>query len=231
MKECSKATSRRLHDTAYAMRYFIGQGLDIGGAADPLAQFRELFPAIRAIRTWGTADGDPQFLAGLTENSFDFVHASHLLAAMEDPREALRHWFRVLRPGGHLILTVPDEDMYEQGIFPSTFNSTHRWTFTVWKPRSWSPASLNLTDLIQVLGAQADVKRLGQIDQGYRFGLPRFDQTLTPVAEAAIEMIVRKRPMEEAVAAGRAPGKGQLSLQDVTVLTGLTPRPPQATSE
>jgi hypothetical protein len=27
---------------------------------------------------------------------------------------------------------VPDEDLYEQGVFPSTFNADHKWTFTVY---------------------------------------------------------------------------------------------------
>jgi hypothetical protein len=31
----------------------------------------------------------------------------------------------------------------------------------------------------------------------HRFDLPRFDQTLTPIAESAIEFVVRKRPADE----------------------------------
>ena len=39
---------------------------------------------------------------------------------------------------------VPDEDLYEQGQFPSTYNVDHKWTFTILKTTSWSPCSLNL---------------------------------------------------------------------------------------
>lgn len=221
MKECSKAALRRLQDAAFATRYFIGAGLDIGGGMDPLGQFRELFPGIRNVRNWDMADGDAQYLPGIPDGGFDFVHASHCLEHMEDPREALRHWFRVLKPGGHLVVTVPDEDMYEQGVFPSTYNTDHKWTFTVYKAKSWSPRSVNLVELVQVLGAGADVKRLMQLDQGFRYRLPRFDQTMTPLAECGIEMIVRKRPLEEAVAGGRLPPKGRLSANDIAILTGM----------
>ena len=79
---------------------------------------------------------------------------------MRDPVEALRHWFRVLKPGGHLVCVVPDEDLYEQGVFPSTFNSDHKWTFSLWKAASWSAKSVNVVDLIKALGEQAQPVRL-----------------------------------------------------------------------
>src|SRR3546814_12230808 len=70
--------------------------------------------------------------------------------------EGLRNWFRILKPGGHLIVTVPDEDLYEQGIFPSAYNPDHKWTFTIWKAASWSPKSRNLIDLVRSLGEAAE---------------------------------------------------------------------------
>ncbi|MGE5503794.1 MAG: methyltransferase domain-containing protein [Actinomycetota bacterium] len=221
MKECSKAVMRRLRSPEFATRWFVGQGLDIGGAADPLGQFRELFPQVRAVRGWDAADGDAQYLAGVPDASFDFVHALHALATTADPSEALKHWFRVLKPGGHLVVVVPDEDMYAQGAFPPRYNTDHRWTFTVYKAKSWSPRSLNLVELLQGLGAQAEIKKIEVLDQGFRHGLPAFDQTLTPVAECGVEVVVRKRPLEEAVAGGRLPKAGRLSAKDVFVLTGL----------
>ena len=30
---------------------------------------------------------------------------------MRDPATALANWFRTVKPGGHLIVTVPDEDL------------------------------------------------------------------------------------------------------------------------
>jgi SAM-dependent methyltransferase len=227
MKEASKAIFRRLNQPDFVTRYFVGQGLDIGAAVDPIGQYRELFPSIKGMRLWDGIDGDAQYLTGLSDNSFDFVHASHALQRMPDPREALRHWFRVLKPGGHLILLVPDEDMYEQGFWPSRYNHDSRWTFTVYKAKSWSPVSLNLLDVVQVLGAQADIRRLEVLDSGYRHSLPRFDQTLTPVAECAIELVIRKRPQAETVAGGRLNADGPLTPQDVFIMTGLKVEAPK----
>ena len=50
-----------------------------------------------------------------------------------------------------MFLIVPDEDLYEQGVFPSRFNVDHKWTFTISKQKSWSPVSINVTDLVNSL--------------------------------------------------------------------------------
>lgn len=203
MKECSKSIARRLSDPNFSNRYFVGDGIDIGGKPDPLALYAGMFTRMGAVRTWDWEDGDAQYLASVADESLDFVHSSHCLEHLVDPREGLRHWFRALKPGGHLIVTVPDEDLYEQGVFPSTFNRDHKWTFTIWKPASWSDRSINVIDLVRELGAGAELLRLEQLSSTYRFDLPRFDQTLTPVGECGIEFVVRKRPASEVEARGR----------------------------
>jgi len=205
MKECSKSISRRLHDPAFARAYFVGGGLDIGGFPDPLSLYVELFPLMTEVRVWDVQDGDAQLLEGVADESFDFVHSSHCLEHLVDPKEALASWMRVLRPGGHLIITVPDEDLYEQGEFPSTWNRDHKWTFTIYKQDSWSARSQNLLELARDLGPQAAITRLEQLGSTYRFDLPRYDQTLTPIAECGIELVVRKRTTEEVAAGGRLP--------------------------
>jgi hypothetical protein len=128
---------------------------------------------------------------------------------MRDPREALHHWLRVLKPGGHLIVMIPDEDMYEQGIFPSTFNDDHKWTFTIHKNKSWSEKSVNLTNLLSEVADQAQTIKVEQLDASYRFLLSRHDQTLTPVAECALEFILRKLPSDEIARKGRYPYAGR----------------------
>ncbi|MEW5789222.1 MAG: class I SAM-dependent methyltransferase [Pseudomonadota bacterium] len=209
MKECSKSIVRRLHDPDMIRRVFRGVGVDIGGKPDPLVLYKALFPLMESVRTWDLEDGDAQDMAGLPDASMDFVHSSHCLEHMRDPAMALGNWFRILRPGGHLILTVPDEDLYEQGVFPSTFNRDHKWTFTVFKSRSWSPRSLNLIDLVKGLGEACDVRHIKVIDLAYRYDLPRYDQTLGPVSESAIEVLIRKRPEQEVAQGGRLPATRQ----------------------
>lgn len=205
MKECSKSIQRRLADSNFIRRYFVGNGLDIGGKPDPLALYKEFFPLMSEVRTWDWEDGDAQYLEGVADASLGFIHSSHCLEHLVDPTEGLRNWFRVVREGGYLIITVPDEDLYEQGVFPSTFNRDHKWTFTVFKTKSWSDRSINLIDMIRELSPAADVIKIEQLNASYRFDLPRFDQTLTPVGECGIEVIMRKRAANEIEAGGRWP--------------------------
>jgi len=202
MKECSKSIQRRLADPNFLRAYFVGSGIDIGGKPDPLALYKSLFPLMTDIKTWDWEDGDAQYLEGIANDSLDFIHSSHCLEHLREPKEGLKNWFRVIREGGYLIITIPDEDLYEQGVFPSTFNSDHKWTFTIFKEKSWSDKSINVLDLIKTLGAAAEPVRIEKISATYRFELPRFDQTLTPIAESAIEFIIRKRSSEEIDAGG-----------------------------
>ena len=53
-----------------------------------------------------------------------------------------------MRPGGFLVLVVPDEDLYEQGMWPSAFNEDHKATFRLDRPSSWSPFSYGLRALV-----------------------------------------------------------------------------------
>jgi len=194
---------RRLSDPNFINRYFVGRGLDIGGKPDPLNLYRQLFSKMCEVRTWDWEDGDAQFLANVKDGEFDFVHSSHCLEHLVDPREGLKNWLRAVRPGGYLVVTVPDEDLYEQGVFPSTFNRDHKWTFTILKSRSWSERSLNVVDLVRELGESAELVRLEQLSSTYRFDIPRYDQTLTPVGECGIEYVIRKRLEAEIAVGGR----------------------------
>lgn len=203
MKECSKSIPRRLSDPNFAARYFVGEGIDIGGKPDPLCLYRELFVRMGNVRTWDIEDGDAQYLQGVPDESVDFVHSSHCLEHLHDPRVGLANWLRVVKPDGHVIVTVPDEDLYEQGVFPSTFNRDHKWTFTALKSRSWSGRSINVLELVCSLGAAADPVKIELLTSTYRFSLPRYDQTLTPIGECGIEVVIRKRSQREIDAGGR----------------------------
>lgn len=105
MKECSKSIQRRIHTPGFMRRFFVGDGLDVGGKPDPLAIYKYLFPGMRSCRTWDREDGDAQYLAGVPDGKFDFVHSSHCLEHMEDPHIALENWLRVSKPGGYATIT------------------------------------------------------------------------------------------------------------------------------
>lgn len=203
MRECSKSVARRLADSNFIRRYFVGRGVDIGGKPDPLSLHIGVFDRISDVRVWDLEDGDAQYMEGVPDDHFDFVHSSHCLEHLVDPATGLKNWLRITRPGGHVVVTVPDEDLYEQGVFPSTFNRDHKWTFAVCKHASWSPRSLNVVDLVRELGPAADLVRLEQLSSGYRFDIPRYDQSMSPVADFSIEFVVRKRETQEIADRGR----------------------------
>lgn len=191
----SISMQRRLADSRFATRWFLGNGIDVGGGGDSLALYKEFFPLARNIFVYDQQHGDAQLLANVLDESFDFLYSSHCLEHMRDAAEALRNWVRVVKPGGHLVIQVPDEDLYEQGQWPSIFNGDHKITFTIAKPASWSPVSVNLLDLLGGLRDEVELLSVQLLDQGYRHtSLPRgIDQTRTPMAECAIEFVLRKR--------------------------------------
>lgn len=199
MYESSKSVFHKIKDHRYITRYLVGDGIDIGAGPDALGQYREFFPLMRSCRAWDLPDGDAQFMVGVKDDSFDFVHSSHCLEHLHNPLVALTNWLRVLKPGGHLVCIVPDEDLYEQGVFPSTYNSDHKHTFTIHKFQSWSPQSFSILNLLSSLSRFSEIKKIELLDATYRYGLAdspstrRFDQTQTPIGESAIEFILRKR--------------------------------------
>jgi hypothetical protein len=72
LKQTSKAIARRQHIPDYTRRFFVGEGLDIGGGPDPLGLYQEFFCRIVSVRTWDIADGDAQTMPGIPDDAFDF---------------------------------------------------------------------------------------------------------------------------------------------------------------
>lgn len=201
-RECSKARARRLQDPVFAECYFVGEGIDVGGGEDGLGQ--QEWPRMTSCRTWDVPDGDAQTLDSLADDTLDFLTSSHCLEHMRDPAVALRNWVRVVKPGGHLVITLPNEDLYEQGVFPSTFNTDHKGTFTIRKAGSWSRRSMNVFDLLgRVPGIQ--VLKVELIHHGYDWEATRRHDQTQGAAECAIEIVLRKERPEDVLHKGRFP--------------------------
>lgn len=111
------------HDEYHALD---GHGLEIGPGNTPLR-----LPADVTADLWDRAQGDAQVLHGVPDESYDFVFASHVLEHMEDVGKAMVNWARVLRPGGALLILVPDFELYEHGRWPSIHNADHKAAFTL----------------------------------------------------------------------------------------------------
>jgi SAM-dependent methyltransferase len=195
MFEQTKAAQRRRSTYAFRDRYFVGYGIDVGAGEDGLSKSIQMFPNIRGVREWDMKDGDAQYLEGIPDNTFDFLHSSHSLEHMKDVKIALTNWIRVVKPDGYLILTVPDEDLYEQGLWPSKYSDYHEVSFTIFKKRSWCPKSVNVLDLLREVGEYVSTERIELLTDFYDFTLEKGskDQTFFPDVEAAIEIVLRKR--------------------------------------
>lgn len=46
-------------------------------------------------------------LAGISDNSYDFLLSSHNLEHIANPLKALKEWMRVVKPRGHLVVVLP----------------------------------------------------------------------------------------------------------------------------
>ena len=181
MNESAKSRTRRERE-GFFEKYMKGDGLDIGYGGDLV---------VPNARGWDLEDGDAQDLASIANESFDFVYSSHCLEHMRDPVVSLLNWWRVLKPGGYLIFAIPDEDLYEHGIWPSVYNPDHKNTFTVDKDKTWSPVGYNVTDILAKLPSRKVIS-IRTTDEGYDYHRnDDYDQTLGN-AEAAIEVIVQK---------------------------------------
>jgi SAM-dependent methyltransferase len=140
-----EATKTRAIWDKDTLKYFEGSGIDIGCGLDPI------FPH---VRPFDQQHGDANKITEFVSERYDFVFSSHCLEHMHDPKAALVEWFKLVKPGGHMITLVPDEDLYEQGVWPSYFNDDHKHTFTISKKQSWSPKSINVLDLVKLLNAE-----------------------------------------------------------------------------
>lgn len=143
-------------------KYLQGRGIDIGCGNAPIRDDVDRFD-----RT----EGDAEKIGDYVHKLYDFVFSSHTLEHMTDPFSALEGWFSLVKPNGYLVLTVPDEDLYEQGLFPSIFNGDHKHTFTISKTCSWSPVSVNVVDLVKKLNGSVEIMALQ--DDGYDRSLLR----------------------------------------------------------
>lgn len=189
MKESAKAGVRRAKDHLW-QRALTGVGIDIGCGDDPVSQ--EMFPGITSVDTFDIKDGDANYILQYrTPGSYDFVYSSHCLEHLVNPAEALRQWFGLLRVGGYLAVTIPDEDLYEQGVWPSKNNGDHKHTFTISKQTSWSPKSINVIELLRDSLPDGKVWDIRLSDLNYDHAIKGQDQTLGH-AEANLEFIVQK---------------------------------------
>lgn len=102
--------------------YCFGNGLDLGFGGDPILPSSICID--RAEDHVGRSKREnpaPTHIIGniwelewFRDGSLDYVFSSHALEDAEDTRAVLVEWMRVLRPGGYLVLFLPDQKTYEE---------------------------------------------------------------------------------------------------------------------
>lgn len=189
MKESSKATQRRLADATFPWReIFKGHCLDVGAGNDGLQ-----WPGCDVThfdQPDGSSDDLTQFFATA---SFDVIHGSQVCEHFADPVRAIKSWLTVLKPGGHIVATVPDFVRYEKMNWPSKFNHGHVSTWSLDFPASPAPIHCKLPEWL----AQFPVKvlRCALVDTNFDYSKPAsLDQTFRfeDYCECFVEFVVSK---------------------------------------
>lgn len=145
MSETAKSYQNRL-DEGFFDKYIKGTGVDLGvGRIDSIYGADPVHPD---VQQWDKDDGDATFMESVADNTYDYVHASHILEHIENPYLALRNWLRILKPGGYLIVLVPHRDLYEKkNRLPSNWNLDHK--FFILPDKEELPHTINLTHLLR----------------------------------------------------------------------------------
>ena len=150
--------TNKLRDNSFFKQYLSGKVIDIGCAKDLVVKHAEPFDLTH---------GDAQYILDYRNGkSYDCVHSSHCLEHMVDVPAALAQWWQLVKPGGHLIIVVPDETLYEQGQWPSIYNDDHKASFRLRNTTATSNVSYCLEDLLVALPG-AELQSIIQQDAGY----------------------------------------------------------------
>lgn len=137
------AKTNKIRGAHFNSSFLSGKVIDIGAGEDLVCAWAEKFD-----KDEGDARRVTLYRA---KESYDSVHSSHCLEHMPDPEASLSDWWQLVKPGGVLVIVVPDEDLYEQGYWPSIFNVDYKCTFRLDKNSSWSPVSWDIRALVESL--------------------------------------------------------------------------------
>jgi len=181
--ETSKAKPRRIRE-GFFEAYCRGRGLDVGYGGDLLQN---------NCLGWDFEQGDAQYLADFRDAEFDFVYSSHTLEHMANVEVALKNWWRVVKPGGYLILYLPHRDLYEKRrTLPSPWSQDHRRFFL--PHRDEAPDTIGVVPLIQRTLPECELIYVKECGESHTITSPETHSD----GEYSIELVARKRPSVQA---------------------------------
>lgn len=175
--ETTKAKNRRIREGFFEY-YCKGKGLDIGFGGDLITKSADGFDF---------EHGDAQYLYKIKNSSYDFVYSSHTIEHLPNPSEAIKNWFRIVKPGGYLIIYLPHRDLYEKKkTLPSKFNPTHLHFFL--PDKNEEPDTLGILPLIERSLKDYNLIYIKVCDEGFSI----LDPLIHSNGEYSIEVVLRK---------------------------------------
>jgi ubiquinone/menaquinone biosynthesis C-methylase UbiE len=170
-------------------KYLHGRGIDIGCGPDLLKTHAQ------EVRGWDLEDGDGTYMAGVADNSFDFVYSSHCLEHLTSVPIGLTNWMRICKPYGHVYVVVPDFELYEKRRWPSSYNGDHKSSFSLHLTREEVGRDNHFHIWHDIMPIIADKGRIVEVrleDENYNYTLPdSIDQTLAN-AQCQICVVIQK---------------------------------------
>jgi SAM-dependent methyltransferase len=159
--ESSKTFHKKL-ESGFFTKYMSGKGLDVGyrGYAENINPILE--SALGVDTDFPGYDGKTlPFESG----SLDYVYSSHCLEHIADYQSTIREWMRVIRVGGHIIIVVPHQFLYEKKASrPSYWNGDHK--------RFYTPALLMMEIETALEPNTYRLRLLEDGDEGFDYTIP-----------------------------------------------------------
>lgn len=183
--ETQKAHKRR-KDLGWFDKYIKGHVIDIGaGRFESMGEDLVIPNAVSHDKDIC----DAHTMEVYAPNTFDCVHASHVLEHLIAPTIAIKNWFRICKPNGHIVISVPHRDIYERRVFlPSRWNPDHK--FFILPTGCEPPCTFSLTGIVTkgLVGEDYSIEYLGIANTCTNMDKPEQHGD----GEYSIEIIIKK---------------------------------------
>jgi SAM-dependent methyltransferase len=123
LERASRKLKRWYNFQLIALSVFRKKGLEIGGPSRDFSKggLIPIYPIIGTLHSCNYSKAsiwsndpfdyihDATRLESIEDTTYDFLLASHILEHVANPIKALREWHRILRPGGSLLVLLPNK--------------------------------------------------------------------------------------------------------------------------
>lgn len=149
-------------ETGFFERFMSGAGIDVGYGGGGRQTVLE-----SAVGFDKDTPGYDGLHLPYPNNTLDYVFNSHCLEHIPSDTliPTLREWYRVLKVGGHLVITVPHKFLYEKKMSPpSRYNPDHK--------RFYTPATLLQEIEAAYTPNSYRVRHLRDVDDNFDYSIP-----------------------------------------------------------